>query len=1231
MQLSSSARKALAAGLAFSTVMWSVSLFALPFAFAAPHSNGCLVNASGTIWLIDGGMRRGFPSAEVFLSHGFNFSQVVTANSDDTALPVGSIVTYADGTLVKGPSDPLVYLVANSQKRGFVSGSVFTGLGFSFGKIWTAAVNTFADMPTGANLESATERHTTGVLVKDGSGTVWKMTATGRMGIPSMAVFDSYGYTWDRVVNANAADLAATNEGVVTARPGCTDGGQPVPSGSLMVSTASGTSASATVPKGATNVNFLKFMITNSGSSSANVTSVTVHRSGAGATTDFSNVYLYQGSSRLTSGRSVNSSTNDAVFTGLNVSVPASGSVTLDVLADLASGATAGNVHSLGVSQVLAGSTSATGSATGNAMTVSGVTAGSVTISASGTVTNPKVGEMNVVLARFQLQAGAAEDLTVKRISLLNGGNVNRANLSNFKLTQSGNTVSTASGLDAKDKVNFDLNFTLEKGNSRTFEVLGDVSGAARTGDTIQLYVEEASDVYAQGKTFGFGASVTNSFGSGANQDLTLQGGQITISFNGPAGADIAKDGRDINVFNFSIAAQSNAEIRQLSLLVAGTDLEDGTSPLFTDFKVWDSATNTVVWGPQDLSGTGGNAQDLLFTEDVTLAAGSSKNYKVTADVSNLAALTDGETLTVTLDMSDFSGMVKNLDNNTFVADADIVPSPVGADLAGNQMIVRVAGLTLSLAGTPASQSYVKGSQNVPASGINFSAGTAKAVNVSAITLTGLIDANNDGTGAVGVEGGVNVSDDVTQVTLWDGATQVGTAKSPTVATGLVQFTNLNWTVPAGTTKTLVVKMNTSPSTGSPDGVKFGIAAAGVTASDADGNSLVDGVSILGVPLNQSTTMATGTFITIVSAGTVTVANAPTEIDVTDSHIVIAGQSGVTLAKYRFTAANEELRVSKLRVTVPTANLDEVSSLSLYDGATLVSGPVTPNASGVADFNTISPDFLIPKDGSKVLTVKGNLVAVSSGADSGADVQVTLEGQAAENFEVRGTGSSSTLIVSHTGNDVAAVGTMLVRKTKPTFALQALPTTTLSTGTKVIYKFTVTASAEEQVSLKQLHFTVTAYAGAFTLNAIGIREAGTTTNLTATATLPVAGGTGKIALTSEQVIAAGASKTYEVVATVAAAAATNSVSTSMVNTDTALADSTGYVSSTGAAPDYHIDDSNNSTADGTAATFIWSDNSAVPHIDSPSAGGAAFTGSGDWNSGYKVRTPTDTQTLVFPS
>jgi hypothetical protein len=113
-----------------------------------------LVLSGGTVWKITSGQRRGFTSAEVFASHGYNFGQVIAANSDDVALPVGPIMIYADGTLVKGPVDPLVYLVVNGQKRGFTTGAVFTGLGYSFANIQWAPINTFSDLPTGANIDS---------------------------------------------------------------------------------------------------------------------------------------------------------------------------------------------------------------------------------------------------------------------------------------------------------------------------------------------------------------------------------------------------------------------------------------------------------------------------------------------------------------------------------------------------------------------------------------------------------------------------------------------------------------------------------------------------------------------------------------------------------------------------------------------------------------------------------------------------------------------------------------------------------------------------------------------------------------------------------------------------------------------------------------------------------------------------------------------------------------------
>src|SRR3989344_1845706 len=94
MQLSLKSRKAVASGLAASSLLWAASGALPQLASAAVHSDGCLVLSGGIVWMITGGTRRGFTSAEVFMSHGYNFGQVVAATAEDVALPVGPIMTY---------------------------------------------------------------------------------------------------------------------------------------------------------------------------------------------------------------------------------------------------------------------------------------------------------------------------------------------------------------------------------------------------------------------------------------------------------------------------------------------------------------------------------------------------------------------------------------------------------------------------------------------------------------------------------------------------------------------------------------------------------------------------------------------------------------------------------------------------------------------------------------------------------------------------------------------------------------------------------------------------------------------------------------------------------------------------------------------------------------------------------------------------------------------------------
>ncbi|TSA44632.1 hypothetical protein D4R52_03965 [bacterium] len=192
------------------SVTWSIGK-------AHASSAGSVVLApNGTVYLIGNTQKRGFSSAEVFFSQGYKFSGVTTADSADLSLPDGPVITYADGTLVKG-SDPTVYIISGGLKMPFASATAFLGLGYSFANILTDSGNILQNISTGAAVASSTAAHPAGTLVND-SGTIYLVSENGRKGIPSLDVFNSFKYSFKKVVISNAADRALSDDGLLAMR-----------------------------------------------------------------------------------------------------------------------------------------------------------------------------------------------------------------------------------------------------------------------------------------------------------------------------------------------------------------------------------------------------------------------------------------------------------------------------------------------------------------------------------------------------------------------------------------------------------------------------------------------------------------------------------------------------------------------------------------------------------------------------------------------------------------------------------------------------------------------------------------------------------------------------------------------------------------------------------------------------------------------------------------------------
>jgi hypothetical protein len=97
--------------------------------------DGSLVTTpdDSAVWMIRGGKRQVFSHARVFRLHKLKFDNVQTISKEKLqAYAWDAPVKYPDGSLVKIPTDPKVYLIQNGKRRWIETEKDFKGLGFRF-------------------------------------------------------------------------------------------------------------------------------------------------------------------------------------------------------------------------------------------------------------------------------------------------------------------------------------------------------------------------------------------------------------------------------------------------------------------------------------------------------------------------------------------------------------------------------------------------------------------------------------------------------------------------------------------------------------------------------------------------------------------------------------------------------------------------------------------------------------------------------------------------------------------------------------------------------------------------------------------------------------------------------------------------------------------------------------------------------------------------------------------
>ena len=1022
-----------------------------------------------------------------------------------------------------------------------------------------------------------------------------------------------------------------------------------------------------TVPQGATAVAMLGLELTANGDDMV-LDGLVLDREGVGSSSDFSNVYFYNGSERVGSGHSVSSDSNTVTFSSLGVEVPEGDTVTVWIKVDFSSTATASNEHNFSVVSassvtVEGGEADADFPIEGDTFEIGGSDAGTITIEKNSTVSNPTIGQEDAEIANFKLTA-SNEDMELEQIALTFKGTISGEGGANFKLLQNGDVLAEADEVDANDLFTFVLDepYEIEKGDTRTFTVTAEITSQADADDTIRVYLDENTDLVAVGQVYGYGAQVASgSYDNGSNDGTdanwsTVQGGQFTVAFNGPAVDDFAPNAKDVSILDLTFTAGRDVEVRKLTFNIdaaAGEGLLSGSSSAhYTDIKLINADTGSTLMGPQELSTSGSDStQDVSFTDSWYLDAGESVNASLTVDVGNTAAL-DADTIQATLNAISTTEGVK--DNNTGEFLTDIVPSTA---IDGYTHNVQAASLGVALASSPVSDTFVKGAEGVTLAGFVFSAGEASDITVTKFMPTlafSLHATGGNGTWSVSGSTGSTTYAKSIVPTLYlydEDGNQLGTSEAVPNA-GKPTFESFELTVPAGSTATVYVKgdiSTTAPNGGDNDLVGVDVeATSDVTAEDEDGNS----VTLTAADPNGSTdTNATTVAMTVSSSGSIVVSAPSSQVD---DQLVASGSSDVLVGRFKVKATDEDFTVTKIALYSNDSGAnDSFGSLKIkyptdLDAPTTLDGTSSQTFSGTGvTFNGL--DFNVPAENDNVVfevyATPTTHADDGGGADSGDSLQVHLQKYSAA-FEATGLGSGTTKDGDDSG--VIATGGLTSNEAYVFKTVPAVTTGTASndlvTGADVeVFRFTVEADDNGDMALLALKFDVsssgivtgsTGLGGAQGSFSRGIAAAagkwkmyevtsgsinystqvgsgeylhGWHSSNASVVYMDVADNIANIGNTSYafEKISAGSSRTYAVTATILddGTVNTNSVSVRIANDSSALF-----------AQTYTGQPGHNATTDVGAlrsAGFIWSDR---PNASTFGTG----SGKSFWNNGYKV-------------
>ncbi|OGY60311.1 MAG: hypothetical protein A3B23_00195 [Candidatus Colwellbacteria bacterium RIFCSPLOWO2_01_FULL_48_10] len=753
-----------------------------------------------------------------------------------------------------------------------------------------------------------------------------------------------------------------------------------------------------------------KYVFTNGNSTEVKVNTVKLTRTGISADGDISNLYLYEGSTKLAEMSSVSSkvfsfNSSSGLFT-----IPANSAKTVWVGVSMVA-ATSGP-FSVGFSLNAATDVVVTPTATvAGVFPLKGVELATAFITDLGyinltnTTTFPATIDPSAAaqeLWRFTATANS-QKMQIKRIVMTMVGTISTDAVQDLVLSVGGVNVSPVAQIGSDSKVTFEFAtpYEIPSGQNRVMILSGKV--AKGTGRAFKFTVRSSADFVSYDTNYAVdtapllaGAALTvvdpDSTGDGTN----INNGTLTVSrsTNSPSG-NVASGGTDIPLARFDYKA-------------AGEDIKVSTVRV----RMNEASSNlTLNDGKLYYNGSQVGTTDDSVADFVD--ATTDQAYSLGSSVI-IAAGTTG--------VFEYRANIEQADGTDLVADQTIVIS-LTAGTAGDA-VGQVSLTNLTPSGATGNTMTVK-------TGALSGAKNTSVADASTVTPTGVVGATNVRVGSWVLTAGAGEAVNVTQIVLADDdevtASDFGasfqnlTLKNNGIAIAATQGT-------LSTTEGVSYTFALTPSVQIAAGAQYVIDAyADILTSAGDaGEYLVAEVGLelasaaaTGVNTSADASLAAATtrdgqVLAIATAGTLTItADASTPV----AGQLVMGETDVTLATLSFAAgASEAMNVSAITITDTSSFAGSLANVKLYDGSTLLGTIATFSAqsNGTAAFNLAS-DWVIPRNTSKILTVKATVNAYGS-AVSGSAHTLNLASNA--NVTTRGAQSGASIaetVTSATG------------------------------------------------------------------------------------------------------------------------------------------------------------------------------------------------------------------------